>query len=178
MTWLFVIALTLASCFGGFSDVRAADAGKERSIDELALIAEIPRDGDFMTYGFDALWMMTGPVIVRVDGKTNAVADIPIPETTGRVRGLAVGEGAVWIPDAVSEQIFKFDPVEKKVALVIPASFSRTEGSIGVGAGSVWVTTRGNVLSRFSTATGALEASIGSDGVDAPNGLDVPQWRC
>jgi virginiamycin B lyase len=160
MTWLFVIALTLASGFGGFSHVRAADAGKARSIDQLALIAEIPRDGDFMAYGFDALWMMTGPVIVRVDGKTNAVADIPIPDTTGRVRGLAVGEGAVWIPDAVSEQIFKFDPVEKKVALVIPASFSGTEGSIGVGAGSVWVTTRGNVLSRFSTATGALEASI------------------
>jgi virginiamycin B lyase len=160
MKWRFVIALTLASGFGGLSDVHAADAAKERSIDELTVTAEIARDGDFMAYGFDALWMMTGSIIVRVEGKTNAVGDIPVPETTGRVRGLAIGEGAVWIPDAVSEQIFKFDPVENKIALVIPASFSGTEGSIGVGAGSVWVTTRGNVLSRFGAATGALEASI------------------
>src|SRR5215211_4866683 len=161
MKWRFVIALTLlASGFGGLSDARAADASKERSIDELTVTAEIARDGDFMAYGFDALWMMTGATLVRVDGTTNAVGDIPVPETTGRVRGLAIGEGAVWIPDAVSEQIFKFDPVENKIALVIPASFSGTEGSIGVGAGSVWVTTRGNVLSRFGAATGALEASI------------------
>jgi virginiamycin B lyase len=60
----------------------------------------------------------------------------------------------------VSEQIFKFDPVENKIVLAIPASFSGTEGSVGVGAGSIWVTTRGNVLSRFGAATGALEASI------------------
>jgi virginiamycin B lyase len=170
MKWLFVIALTLASGFGGLSDVRAADAAKERLIDELTLTAEVAHDGDFLAYGFDALWMMTGPTvlglasIVRVDGKTSAVDDISVPETTGRVRGLAIGEGAVWIPDAVSEQIFKFDPVENKLALVIPASFSGTEGSVGVGAGSVWVTTRGNVLSRFSAATGALEASISLPG--------------
>ena len=68
------------------------------------------------------------------------------------------------MPYAASEQIFKFDPLENKIALVIPASFSGTEGSIGVGAGSVWVTTRGNVLSRFSAATGALEAFISLPG--------------
>jgi virginiamycin B lyase len=163
MKWLFVIALTLASGFGGLSDVRAAEA-KERSIDELAVTAEIARGGDFMAYGFDALWMMAGSILVRVDGKTNAVSDIPVPETTGRVRGLAIGEDAVWIPDALSEQIFKFDPVENKIALVIPASLSGTEGSIGVGAGSVWATTRGNVLSRYAAATGALEASISLPG--------------
>src|SRR4051812_41275359 len=119
MRWVLSIALLLSS-LNGLSSVRAGEAAKERSIDELAVIAEIARDGDFLAYGFDALWMMTGPIIVRVDGITNAVGDIPVPETTGRVRGLAIGEGAVWIPDAVSEQIFKFDPVENKIALVIP----------------------------------------------------------
>src|SRR5829696_4043497 len=95
MKWRFVIALTLlASGFGDLSDARAADAARERSIDELTVTAEIARDGDFMAYGFDALWMMTGATLVRVDGTTNAVGDIPVPETTGRVRGLAIGEGA------------------------------------------------------------------------------------
>src|SRR5215218_7663827 len=103
MKWRFVIALTLlASGFGGLTDARAADAAKERSIDELTVTAEIARDGDFMAYGFDALWMMAGSTLVRVGGQTNAVGDIPVPETTRRVRGLAIGEGAVWIPDAVS----------------------------------------------------------------------------
>jgi virginiamycin B lyase len=169
MKWRFVIALTLACNFGGLSNVHAADAARERSVDELTVIAEIARSGDFMAYGFDALWMMAGSTIVRVDGTTNAVGDIPVPDTTGRVRGLAIGEGAVWIPDAVWEQIFKFDPVENKIALVIPASFSGTEGSIGIGAGSVWVTTRGNKLSRFDAATGALQAVIPlPDGAGAP----------
>ena len=169
MKWRFVVALTLACNFSGLSHVHAADAVRERSIDELSVIAEIARSGDFMAYGFDALWMMAGSTIVRVDGTTNAVGDIPVPDTTGRVRGLAIGEGAVWIPDAVWEQIFKFDPVENKIALVIPASFSGTEGSIGVGAGSVWVTTRGNKLSRFDAATGALQAVIPlPDGAGAP----------
>src|SRR5215210_1183088 len=127
MKWLFVIAMMFASGFGGLSDVRAADTAKERSIDELTLTAEVAHNGDFLAYGFDALWMMTGPTvlglasIVRVDGKTSAVDAISVPETTGRVRGLAIGEGAVWIPDAVSEQIFKFDPVENKIVLAIPA---------------------------------------------------------
>ena len=72
MRWFLSIALFLSS-LNGLSDVRAGEAVKERSIDELAVIAEIARDGDFLAYGFDALWMMEGPIIVRVDGKTNAV---------------------------------------------------------------------------------------------------------
>jgi hypothetical protein len=93
MTWLFVFAVTLASGFGGLSDVRAADPAKERSIDDLTVTAEIARDGDLMAYGFDALWMMTGPIIVRVDGTTNAVGDHRTRAGLGDWRGRRVDPG-------------------------------------------------------------------------------------
>jgi DNA-binding beta-propeller fold protein YncE len=109
-------------------------------------------------------WKQRGPSLIRVDGKTNQVEDNEIPGASASVRGLATGEGAVWIPDARTEQIFKFDPIAKKVVLTLPVAFSGTEGSIGVGEGAVWITARGNVLTRFNAATGAVEATIKLDG--------------
>jgi virginiamycin B lyase len=173
MRWLCSVAMLLAF-FAGPTDVQAGQAARERSIDELPVIAQVERTGYFMAWGFDALWTMTaettvlvngerqptGPSLVRVDGKNNRAEDNVVQEATTRVRGLAIGEGAVWIPDARSEQIFKFDPVAKKVVLTIPVSFSGTEGSIGVGEGSVWITARGNVLTRLNATTGAEEATI------------------
>ena len=181
MRWLCSIAMLLAFCFAGSADVHAGQGARERSIDELPVTAEVARTGDFVAWGFDALWMMTagttalvngewqpiGPSLVRVDGKTNQAEDNLVPEATASVRGLAIGEGAVWIPNSGTEQIFKFDPVEKRVVLMIPVHFSGTEGSVGVGEGSVWITARGNVLTRFNTITGVEEATIKLPG-DAP----------
>src|SRR6478609_9370861 len=177
MGWLFPIALVLAF-LADLPCARAGDGTKERSIDELAMTAEVERSGDFMAWGFDALWMMMGetavhvngkwtsmgPALIGVDGKTNEVEDLALPGASASVRGLAIGEGAVWIPDERSEQIFKFDPESKKVVLTIPVPFSGTEGSIGVGEGAVWITARSNVLTRFNATTGAVEASIKLNG--------------
>src|SRR5262249_39766716 len=160
MRWLCAILIFLDFGLASLRDAQADQQGENRTIDELSVAAAIPRKGDFMAWGFDALWMMMdetavhengkwksiGPYLVRVDGKTNQVEDNEIPGASASVRGLATGEGAVWIPDARTEQIFKFDPVTKKVVLTIPVSFSGTEGSIGVGEGAVWITARGNVL--------------------------------
>ena len=174
MTWLFSVAMLLAFCFTYPTDVQASQGAKERSIDELPVTAEVERTGDFMAWGFDALWMMTagttslvdgewksiGASLVRVDGKTNQAEDNVIQDATASVRGLAVGEGAIWIPNSGTEQIFKFDPVGRRVVLAIPVRFNGTEGSVGVGEGSVWITARGNVLTRFNATTGAEEATI------------------
>ena len=173
MRWLCSVAMLLA-LFADPFDVQAGQGAKERSIDELPMTAEVDRTGDFLAWGFDALWMMTagttalvngewqsvGPSLVRVDGKTNQAEDNVIQEATARVRGLAIGEGAVWIPNSGPGQIFKFDPLEKKVVLTIPVRFIGTEGSVGVGEGSVWITARGNILTRFNAATGVEEAAI------------------
>ena len=164
-----------ASCLVRRSDRRASCPRRQGAINRrIALTAEVDRTGDFLAWGFDALWMMTagttalvngewqsvGPSLVRVDGKTSQAEDNVIQEATARVRGLAIGEGAVWIPNSGPGQIFKFDPVEKKVVLTIPVRFIGTEGSVGVGEGSVWITARGNVLTRFNAATGVEEAAI------------------
>jgi hypothetical protein len=174
MRWLRNVVMLLSIGLAGSPDARAGEVTKERSIDELKVTAEIARNGDFMAWGFDALWMMTeeatvpvngelkvrGPSLVRIDGETNAIEDNEIAGASASIRGLATGEGAVWIPDARTENIFKFDPVAKKVVLTIPVPFSGTEGSIGVGEGAVWITARGNVLTRFNASTGAEEAGI------------------
>ena len=174
MTWLFSVAMLLAFCFAYPTDGQASQGAKERSIDELPLTAEVDRTGDFLAWGFDALWMMTagttvlvngewqsvGPSLVRVDGMTNQAEDNVIQDATASVRGLAVGEGAIWIPNSGTELIFKFDPVGRRVVLAIPVRFNGTEGSVGIGEGSVWITARGNVLTRFNAATGVEEAAI------------------
>jgi hypothetical protein len=140
MGWLFPVALALATLLN-VSGSRAHDPRKERSIDELAVAAEVARTGDFIAWDFDALWMMTaetavhengkwrsiGPALIRIGGKTNEVEDHEIQGASASVRGLATGEGAVWIPDARNEQILKFDPVVRKVVLTIPVPFSETE---------------------------------------------------
>ena len=112
MRWLSPITLMLIPLIAGPSSVRAGEVAKARSMDELMVTAEIARRGDFVAWGFDALWMMTretavhengkwkqrGPTLVRVDGKSNKVEDNEIREASANVRGLATGEGAVWIP--------------------------------------------------------------------------------
>lgn len=174
MRWPFQIVAMLVSMLAGPFSSCAGEVAKARSIDDLKVAAEIPRSADFMAWGFDALWMMTGetavlvdgelksmgPSLVRIDGTSNSADDIKIPQASASVRGLAIGEEAVWIPDARNEQILKFDPREKRVTLTISVPFSGTEGSIGVGEGAVWITARGNVLTRFNASTGAEEGKI------------------
>ncbi|WP_457094968.1 hypothetical protein, partial [Microvirga sp. P5_D2] len=100
MRWLCSVAMLLA-LFADPTDVQAVQGAKERSIDELPLTAEVDRTGDFLAWGFDALWMMTagttalvngewqsvGSSLVRVDGKTNQAEDNVIQGATARVRG-------------------------------------------------------------------------------------------
>src|SRR4051794_20524312 len=109
MRWPFPVVMLPALCFTDPIDVQASQGAKQRSIAELSVTAEVARTGDFVAWGFDALWMMTagttalvngewqsiGPSLVRVDGKTNQVEDHVMQGATASVRGLAVGEGAV-----------------------------------------------------------------------------------
>ena len=57
----------------------------------------------------------------------------------------------------------------------MPVAFSGTEGSIGVGEGSVWVTATGDVLTRFNATSGPVEAAIklpgGAPAVIVDNGF-------
>jgi streptogramin lyase len=141
---------------------------------EISLLATIPRGGDFMGFGFDSLWMMGGSKLVRVNPSDNSFAEIPIEGAVGKYRGIAIGEGAVWVPDVGSQIIFKVDPQKNQVVSKISADISDSEGSIGVGAGSVWaVTGVGSKLklTRYDAKSGTEQTNItlppfsGSSGV-------------
>lgn len=65
--------------------------------------------------------------LARVNAKDNSVVDLAIPKGEGgamladidKYRGIAIGEGAVWIPDVGNSVIYKVDPETNQVAMTI-----------------------------------------------------------
>ena len=129
---------------------------------EITIEATIDRGGDFVGFGFGSLWMMSGRNLIQIEASDNSVTDTPIEGVAGSFRGIAIGEGAVWIPNVGSMTIFKFDPDAKRVTLKIAADLWGSEGSIGIGEGSVWavVGAESKVLARYDAETGAETATI------------------
>ena len=148
----------------------AALAATAQSPGELVVQATFPRAGYSMAFGFDALWIMSDDRLVRVDTSDNRVIDIEVPGADPSVlaggdkyRGVAVGEGAVWVPDTGTSTIYKIDPQSNEVVMEIPTDIFGSQGSIGVGEGAVWVITFENhdkTLTRYDAASGTEEARI------------------
>lgn len=132
---------------------------------ELVVEATFPTTVYWLAFGFDALWGMQRDGLVRIDPADNSITKIKVDGFRGRNRGIAIGEGAIWLPDTGTQTIFKIDPTTHDVLLTIPVAMASMshEGSMGVGEGSVWITTQGggeSWLARFSAETGAEEARI------------------
>ena len=97
----------------------------DRQLGELVVQATIPRAGFSLGFGFDAVWMMSDGRLVKIDPADNSVLEIEIPAGDGsgslsdidRYRGIAVGEGAVWVPEMASSTIYKIDPRSNQVVL-------------------------------------------------------------
>jgi virginiamycin B lyase len=77
----------------------------EKLSTDTLVVQEITRGGDFMAFGFDSLWMMQTGKLLRTNPTDNSVVEIKVAGGTDRNRGIAVGEGAVWIPDTGSHKI-------------------------------------------------------------------------
>ena len=138
---------------------------------ELAIEATIPREAGAMAYGFGALWTMSDGKVLRLDAADNSVTEIEVPGADGalllsqldRYRGLAIGEGALWVPDMASSTILKIDPAKRAVIATFRTDIFGSTGSIGVGEGSVWVVTfdsHDKTLTRYDAETGAVQARI------------------
>jgi DNA-binding beta-propeller fold protein YncE len=137
-------------------------AAEELPADKLVLQAEIQRGGDFIGFGFNSLWMMSGDRLARVNAADNSVIDIDL-NSRGRYQAPGIGEGAVWVPSTGKKMILKVDPIINKLVQEIPAQILTNEGSIGVGEGGVWVVTRAGAdtkLTRFNPRSGAVDANI------------------
>jgi virginiamycin B lyase len=144
-------------------------ASAAQSPETLEITAQIARSGYGMGYGFDSLWMVSEGNLVRVNPKDNSVLDIDLrsPENSlldiDKYRGLAIGEGAVWVPDVGADTIYKVDPSTNQVVLRIPATLTGADGNIAAGFGSVWAVTAENAnktLTRFRSLEGSTEAQI------------------
>ena len=143
----------------------------QQAPEKLVVQATIPRSGFSMAFGFESLWMMSDSRLVRVNTTDNSVIDIELPVSESaaalsegdRYRGIAVGEGAVWVADIGSSTIYKVDPHSNTVSIKIPTDIFGSQGSIGVGEGAVWVVTfddHDKTLTRYNAASGAVEAKI------------------
>ncbi len=105
---------------------------------KLEVCNEFEIEGDWMGVGFDSVWEMSDGSLHRLMVDTNKiVAKIPI--SYGPFRGIATGEGFVWVPDVGAKKLYQIDPKTNAIVNTFDLPISGSEGSIAVGAGSVWI---------------------------------------
>jgi virginiamycin B lyase len=134
----------------------------QSSLEELH-VREIPKGGGSVGFGFDAFWVASSGRLTRIGSDGHGMAETLLASNGGPCREIAVGEGAVWVPDCGRGVIYKVDPASLRVKLQIDTDMFTSEGSIGVGHGAVWVITADpgeRTLTRYSAATGETLAEI------------------
>lgn len=154
---ILAAALVAASTF-----VQPAASAAEKPVIE----AEIPRGGDFVGFGFDALWMMSGSKLVRVNPADNSLTITPVEGASGSYRGVAIGEHTVWVPDVIAGRIHGFDPKTGTETMHCDVAMSDKEGTIAEYANSLWVVTTSN--------GGKTMARIGVDGCKLESEIQLP----
>jgi virginiamycin B lyase len=150
----------------------AADAAphpEQQPLTALPITARIkvPEGPARLETGFGSLWMANtnSKEVLRIDPDTNKViATIRV----GSKPDLSIGMGLeyVWIADTKDKTVKQIDPKTNQVVRTIAVNLPReTEGSIGVGEGSLWVLTNegdtdSGTLSRIDPITGEISANI------------------
>jgi virginiamycin B lyase len=156
-----VIQLALASV--------TTPAWAEETARGARIETRFPQAGTAMVVGFDSLWMMntTTSKLVRIRIDDNSVTEIPINGAVGPfwASGIAMGEGAIWVPDIERSMIYKIDPEADQVVKEIPADLVGGRGpggkyALAVGEGAVWAIASDNELRRYSAGSGTQEAAI------------------
>lgn len=138
---------------------------------ELEVQSGVALNASNLVFAGDALWALGEGRVIRLDPGDGSVAEVALPESPNagllgrldRYRGLAAGEGFLWVPDVAASTIHKIDPPTRAVVASVPTDIFGSRGSIGVGEGSLWVVTfdaRDKRVTRYSAGTGALEAQI------------------
>ena len=137
---------------------------------------QVPGGPGLVAAGGSDVWIENhvSGTILGLDGPTGAIRRIVVPEL--EVGDMAVGDGALWLVDAVGREVVEVDPaygqVVRRVALPKrrgPA-IARTAPaipSIAVTATAVWVTDGSSRLMRLDTGSDTV------DGIDVGVGLDA-----
>lgn len=138
---------------------------KPEPISALNVTAKIPAGGDWMGVAFDSVWLASGGILNRGDLATDTVT-AKIPVGGGPYKGIATGEGAVFVPACGNQTVYRIDPTSNEVTALKQLPFSGSEASVGVGAGSVWIVTNepgaehGKTLSRLDAKTLEVQTKI------------------
>jgi streptogramin lyase len=106
---------------------------------EKAGARPISVNGDWLAAGGGGVWLSGSTSIHRLDPRSGKpVAEVPVPE--GPCEASVVGFGALWTATCTKRGLARVDPdtnkVSKHVALRVAGD---GEGSIGAGAGAVWI---------------------------------------
>jgi virginiamycin B lyase len=141
-------------------------AGGEESMRELHADATIPLSGNAMAVGYDSVWTMNLETkrLGRIHPGDNSVTEVPIRGTVDAFTqsGMAVGDGAIWVPDSGRSMLYKIDPKSSQVIKEVPAELPSRAKGIAAGAGSIWAITGAGAkaLKRYSAETGIEEATV------------------
>ena len=162
----------LASVFIGAGVTAAGESANKTtrlSIEALPIAARIavPAGPARLETGFGSLWLtkVNSKEVLRIDpGSNKVVATIRIGAKPAL--GIGIGLGSVWIADTKDKSIRQIDPGSNKVVHSIAVQLPKeTEGSIGVGEGSLWALTDdgdtdSGTLARIDPFTGEVIANI------------------
>jgi YVTN family beta-propeller protein len=117
-----------------------------------------------LAVGKRAIWAVnTAPffkrgTLVRIETATNRVDGRPIPLGPAP-SGAAVGDGSVWVADAIEGTVRRIDPRRRRTVAVIDVG-SEPYGVV-FAAGSVWVTNADDgTVSRIEPTTNRVTATI------------------
>jgi len=164
-------AITVA-CILGAAQLHAAPATQpipRLPLARLPIVKRIavPVGPAWLETGFDSVWLtkIKSRTVFRIDPATNKIV-ARIAVGSNPELGLGMGLGFVWVPDTKDRTLTQIDPTTNKVVRVIPVNIpDDTEGSIGVGEGSLWVLTNeggtdSGTLSRIDPVSGRIVANI------------------
>jgi virginiamycin B lyase len=112
--------------------------------------------------GFGAFWMLSGNNLNRIDFRDNSVRQVLVKGLQSWHSSVTVGDGAVWLGDARST-IYKVDPENERVINEVRVELDQSSTAtwdLAVGESAVWVVVGNKKLGRYSTISGAEEATI------------------
>lgn len=128
-------------------------------------------DPDWLATGFGSVWVAVpkNNELVRVDPVRSAVqARIPVDKEP--CYGIGIGVDRVWVLNCQSQSLTRIDPKTNEVDLRVPVKINPAgEGSIAVGASSVWFMSNEDghqsVLIQASAKTGKTlrRITVGKD---------------
>jgi virginiamycin B lyase len=170
-TLLVSAAMLFASAIAALAANGAAAplTSQQRPLSAMPIVERIkvPVGPAWLETGFGSVWLskIDQKLLLRIDPVGHKViARIPLgvkPQLS-----IGVGLGSVWLAAPREKLLLQVDPESNQVVRKIPVNLTKeTEGSFGVGEGSLWILTNeggtdSGTLSRFDAASGKVTANI------------------